>query len=174
MLQMGRGVNEETGTEAVTGGNPSPQIPGGKVGEGREEQRCVSVRPSRGFCAFPIGGTCWTRHACSVRGSGPKLSGNCTLERGKDPLPGRVSVFFPREHKSIPHLPLEHKGFVSICRAYGLYLRCLEGAWVTVKGPKQLLTCDGFIISSHPTLWIPVCWAPQAHRGCGHPSPSLR
>lgn len=165
MLQMGRGVNEETGTEAVTGGNPSSQIPGGQVGEGREEQRCVSARPSQGFCGFPL-------HACSATGSGPELSGNCTLERGKDPLPGRVSVFFPREHKSIPHVPLEHKGFVSICRAYGLYLRCLEGPWVTVKGPTQLLTCDGFITSSHPALWILVCWALQAHRRCRHPSPA--
>lgn len=87
---------------------------------------------------------------------------------------GQGPVFFPREHKSIPHVPLEHKGFVSICRAYGLYLRCLEGPWVTVKGPTQLLTCDGFITSSHPALQILVCWALQAHRRCGHPSPRLR
>ena len=72
-----------------------------------------------------------------------------------------------------PIFPLEHKGFVSICRAYGLYLRCLEGARVTVRGPKQLLTSDGSIVSSHPALRIPVCWAQWAHRRCGHPSPGL-
>ena len=119
MLQMGRGINEETGAEAVTEGNPSPQIPGRRVGEGREGQRCVRGRPSRGFCAFPMSGTYWTLHACSVRGSGPELNGNCTLERGKDPLPGSVSAFSPRELKSIPYFLWNTRGLYPYVRRMG-------------------------------------------------------
>lgn len=127
----------------------------------------MSARASRGFCASPTG---WDPlklpHMLCRR---CRAKQNHALQRYPPPA-GSQSP--PGESKGIPCLPLEHKGILSICWAYVLYLRCLDGAWLTGEVPRWLLMSDEFITSSQPRSGIPASWARQAHSRCGHPPPA--